>query len=88
MPNEHENGAMTRVEVLLTALVKLQMGPILEEELKDETDRQLYELTGTLKRREIEKKLKISPGRISAAWQRWERLGLMVKDGQAYRRTV
>ena len=88
MPNEHQHGTMDRVEALLTALVKLQMGPILEDELKDDTDRQLYELTGKLKRREIEKKLKIGPGRISDTWKRWEQLGLVVKDGKTYRRTV
>ena len=88
MPNEHQDDTMDRIEALLTALVKLQVGPILQDELKDDTNRQLYELTGKATRREIQKKLKVSPGRISATWQRWERLGIMVKDGQTYRRTV
>ncbi len=88
MSIEHEDGAMSRVEALLTTLVKLQMGPILDTELKDVKDRQLYELTGTLKRRDIEKKLNIGAARISATWQRWEQLGLVIKDGKTYRRTV
>lgn len=80
--------AVDRIEGLLTALVRLQTGVVLEQELKDDFDRQLYELTGEATTREIQKKLKAGPNRISDTWKRWERLGLVIKDGKTYRRTV
>ena len=88
MTHDDLHAAVGRAEALLKALVKLQMAPLLEKELEQEDDRKLYELTGKATQREIQKKLKMGPGRISATWARWEGMGLLVKEGNTYRKVV
>ena len=78
--------ANERVERLLAALVKLQMAPILETELRDDFHRRLYALTGKATSRQIQKKLRCGANRISDTWARWERMGIIAKDGATYRR--
>jgi hypothetical protein len=80
--------ATARLEWLLAALVKLQMAPILERELTDDFHRRLYALTGKATRRQIQQKLKCGPNRISSTWVRWEQMGIIAKDGAAYRRVT
>ncbi len=77
---------LKRIELLLTALVKKQMAAVLEEELRDPKKRELYRLTGKYTSRELVARTHSSPKTISQLWQRWESLGLLVKDGKKYRK--
>lgn len=86
--DSNSHASLRRIEGLLTTLVRLQTGPILEAQLKSDFERDLYALTGEKTHREIQRQLKVGPNRISDTWKRWERLGLVTRDGQSYRRTV
>ena len=88
MSDEKIRDGFARIEGLLLTLVKLQMAPVLENELKDDFARKLWNLTGKATTREIQKKLKCSPNRISDTWVRWEMSGLIIKDGKSYQRIV
>lgn len=79
---------LQRIEELLNALLKVQLAPVLEKELSDGTKAKLYEATGQFGVVEMSKKLKRSTGWISGVWKSWEQLGLIVKDGGAYRRIL
>lgn len=85
--NEIRDG-IAGIEALLATLVKLQMAPILEHELRDPFGRKLWDLTGKATIRKIQKTLKCSPNRISDTWARWEKSGLIKKDGNSYQRNV
>jgi hypothetical protein len=76
---------LQRIEELLNALLKVQLAPMLEKELSDATKAKLYKATGQCGVVEMSKKLKRSTGWISGIWQHWEQIGLIVKDGKAYR---
>jgi DNA-binding MarR family transcriptional regulator len=78
---------LERTNELLSVIAKAQLAPGLEAELSDPKMRRLYELTGSeMTAKEIAKKLKASATTISNAWKRWERRGLVVKNGKRYRR--
>jgi hypothetical protein len=78
-----------RTNELLEVLVKLQLGDVLKNELADPKRRQLYELTGgNLARPAISAKVGMSGGAISGHWQRWEQLGLLIKDSKSYRKVL
>jgi hypothetical protein len=79
---------IARIEGLLSTLVKLHMAPFLEHELADDFARKLWLVTGKSTTREIQKKLKCGPNRISETWARWESSGLITKDGKGYKRTL
>ena len=79
---------IARIEGLLSALVKLQMAPVLEHELADGFARRLWDLTGSGTIREIQKRLRCSPNRISDKWARWERSGLIRRNGNGYQRIM
>ena len=80
---------LERTNELLEVLVKLQLGDVLKNELSDPKKRQLYELTGcSLAVKAIAAKVGISAGSISGYWQRWEQLGLLIKDGKSYRKVL
>lgn len=80
---------ITRTNELLTVLVKLQLRDALEIELADLKKRKLYEHTGgSLAVKAISAKIGMSAGAISGHWKRWEKLGLLIKDGASYRRVL
>jgi DNA-binding MarR family transcriptional regulator len=80
--------SLNRIEQLLVLLTKAYLAPVLQKEFADPRMLQLYELTGTHGQREIKKKLNMSANTISDAWKRWERLGLLTREGQEYRRVL
>lgn len=77
---------LRRLERSLAILVRTQLGPVLERELTDKRMADLWELTGNATQRDVKKRLNMSANTISATWQRWERLGLLVRDGKEYRK--
>jgi DNA-binding MarR family transcriptional regulator len=79
---------LERIEMWLNVLVRIQLAPILDRETSDPRSAQLYELTGEVPAKEIAKKLKCSMTTVSDSWKRWERLGLLVKEGSRYRKVV
>jgi hypothetical protein len=81
-------GYLKRIEELLTIVAKTQLGPILQREIEDKRMAELWELTGKATQREVKTKLNMSADTISSAWQRWERLGLLVREGKEYRRVL
>jgi len=81
-------GHLERIEELLKALVKCSLAEVISRELTDSRMEELYDLTGTLKVAEIAKKLRCSATTVSETWRRWERLGILVKDGRQYRRVI
>jgi DNA-binding transcriptional MocR family regulator len=76
-----------RIEQLLTILTRQALRVSISAALEDQTARRLYELTGLKTSREIAQQLDLSPSTVSAYWTRWEALGLVVKEGQRYRKT-
>lgn len=88
MPPAEEPTASARIEGLLKALLKIHMAPVLEAELNDEFSRKLFSLTGKVTRREIQKRLRCGPNRICETWARWDRLGILAKDGASYRKVI
>jgi predicted transcriptional regulator len=79
---------IARIEGLLSTLVKLQMAPVLEHELTDDFARKLWDMTGKATTAEIQKRLKCRRTRISDTWARWDKTGLIKKDGRSYHRIV
>lgn len=78
---------LKRNNELLTVLAKAQLSELLEKELADPKYRKLYELTGkNAPVKQIASKIKMATGVISATWQRWEQMGIVVKDGKSYHR--
>ena len=79
---------LQRIEDLLSALVKKQLSEIIEKELCDKNTQKLYDLTGKNTARELEKKTGFSIATISRTWQRWEKLGLIIKETKGYRKVI
>lgn len=79
---------LRRNNELLTLIAKTTLAPVLDHELADPRQRELYVLTGRKTTTELAKKLKMSATTISQLWRRWEQIGLLIKDGQRYRRAL
>jgi hypothetical protein len=77
-----------RIEDLLETLVKINLAPVIKSELSDSKMKRLYEMTGKYRVTEISKKLGFATGKISLTWQRWERQGLLKKEGKSYRKVL
>jgi DNA-binding MarR family transcriptional regulator len=86
---EHESlKVLQRIEQWVAIIAKAQLGPILQAELADPRMAQLYRLTGTSTQREVKAALKMSATTISDAWNRWEQLGLLVREGKEFRKVI
>ena len=79
---------LQRMEDLLTTLVKAQLADVIAQEFSDLKMKKLYSLTGDYTARELARKVGCSPMKVSRVWQKWEQLGLVVKDGKYYRRVI
>jgi len=88
MVDEDLRAALQRIEELVRAIARVQIAMVLERELADEKMRQLYALTGTVTAGKVTKRLKCSATTVANAWQRWERLGLLVREGRRYRKVL
>ena len=88
MSNQSELALLLkRNNELLTVLAKAQLSSIIENELSDDKKKKLYKLTGkSLTGKQVSTKLGMSTGAISGIWQHWESQGILIKEGQKYRR--
>lgn len=90
MPRQDENeilDLLRRNNELLSVLAKTQLRETLESELADPIQKELYSLTGkNIPIKKISTKIKASTGNISRTWQRWEHLGILIKEGKYYRK--
>ena len=77
---------LSRTEELLKIVVRQMLQETLDRELHDHNLRLLFEQTGSLAQDELVKSTGISAGKISNLWQRWESMGLLVKDGRRYKK--
>jgi len=78
--------SIQNIEKLLTVLVKNQLADAIEKELSNNNKKKLYQWTGKYGVKEIAQKLNCSYGWISGVWKDWERLGLIIKVGNKYRK--
>jgi predicted transcriptional regulator len=72
----------------MAMLARTQLGPILQAELTDPKLAKLYEMTGEVTASDCAKKLSCSKSTVIESWKRWERLGILQKDGARYRKTL
>jgi hypothetical protein len=79
---------LKRIEELLALVAKTLLAERLSEIFDDRQHRLLFEQVGLIPVKDLVKKTKLSAGTISGLWQRWERAGLLVKDGKHYRRVI
>lgn len=87
--NSDVGALLQRTNDLLLILVKTQLRTLIEAELSDSKKRELYSLTGTsIPIKKISQKVGMATGTISATWQHWEEVGLLIRDGRSYRKVL
>lgn len=77
---------LDRIEDLVRAIGKAVLAPTIDSELADKKNRQVYDGIGKYTGAELAKKTGFSTGKISGLLQRWEAAGLLIKDGNKYRK--
>ena len=53
-----------------------------------ESEKKIYDLTGKKGHTEMFKTLKVAPNTVSKTWQKLESEGLLIKEGQIYRKVI
>jgi hypothetical protein len=77
--------ALQRIEELVAVIARALLSDKLAEILENPKHRLIYEGAGRVPIKELAKKTHVSLTTVSGLWQKWERQGLMVKDGKSYR---
>jgi hypothetical protein len=80
--------SLKAIEKQLDILVRFRYAEIKKQAFSNETEEKVFELTGVKARNEICSELKISPNTLSELWSKWLELGLLVKQGSSYKKTV
>jgi hypothetical protein len=80
-----ELATLQRIEELLMVITRILVSEKLAEVMKDPKQRVIYEGAGRIPVKELAKKVRVSFTTISGLWQKWEREGLMLRDGKSYR---
>lgn len=79
---------LRHIEELLTLIARATLADRLDEILADKTHRLILEQTGDHPVRQLARRTGLSRATISRLWQKWEQMGLVVKDGKQYRRVL
>ena len=79
---------LNSIDQHLKVLVKVNFALLKMQVPMDDTENRAFELTGEMKRDEICTKVQISATTLSALWNRWYDAGLLVKDGNSYKKAV
>lgn len=75
-----------RIREILEFLVKKELSKEIGK--LNHTERKIYDLTGKMGHTEMFKSLKIAPNTVSKIWQKLENEGLLIKEGQKYKKVV
>ena len=80
------NDDIKRIREMMGFLTKQKISETLKKRSSDE--KKIYELTGDKGQKEIVKEMGISAGKISKIWQKLENEGLLIKEGQIYKKVI
>ncbi len=80
--------SLKNIERYLEILVRFNYFEIKKKAISTELEEKIFELTGSLNRDDICEKLKISPNTVSDLWSQWLDFGLIMKQGNSYKKTV
>ncbi len=88
--NDETTRTLQAIEKHLETLVRFNYSQIKKQALAmaDDGERKAFELTGVKKRDEICDELRMSSATLADLWKKWFDLGLLVKDGKGYKKTV
>lgn len=80
--------APDRIELALNLLLKAQLQGVYDANIDTPELEKLYQRTGTRTVSELSREFGFSTGKISMLPQKWEQMGLLVKAGMQYEKTV
>jgi hypothetical protein len=80
--------SLKNIEKHLETLVRFNYAQIKKQAFANEAEEQVFEMTGVKGQKEICSELHISPNKLSDLWNKWLNMGLLVKDGTSYKKTV
>ena len=88
MSNDETLQTLKAIEKHLEALVRFNYAQIRKQAFANETEEKVFEMTGVKGQKEICTDLHISPNKLSELWNKWFDMGLLVKQGNSYKKTV
>jgi len=89
MPTNDEIAlSLKKIEKHLETLVRFNYAQTRKQAFADETEKKVFELTGVKGQKEICSEFHISASTLSDLWSKWFDLGLLVKQGNSYKKTV
>jgi hypothetical protein len=93
MTTDDDSQTLKNIERYLEVLVRMNYSRILRESFAEDSEEpsieeRVFELIGVKKRDDICKELHIGPNKLSELCNRWYALGLLVKEGGGFRKTV
>ena len=76
------------IKNLMKFLVKQKVREVVEKNISGAKEKKVYDLTGVKKRETIQKETGFSAGKISGLWNKWEQLGIIIKEGKNYKKII
>ena len=80
--------SLKNIEKHLEALVRFNYAQIKKQAFANEMEEKVFEMTGVKGQKEICSDLHISPNKLSDLWNKWFSMGLLIKEGTSYKKTV
>lgn len=88
MTSDEVTQSLKNIEKHLEALVRFNYAQIKKQAFANETEEKVFELTGVKGQKDICSELHISSKTLSELWNKWFDLGLLIKEGSSYKKTV
>lgn len=80
--------SLKNIEKHLEALVRFNYAQIKKQAFANEAEEKIFEMTGVKGQKEICTELHVSPNKLSDLWNKWLDMGLLIKEGTSYKKTV
>jgi hypothetical protein len=87
-PDDNLAAILRDIEKHLAALVRFNHAQIMKEAITSPLEQKVFEMTGVKGQKEICSELHISASTLSELWNKWADLGILIKQGNGYKKTV
>jgi len=79
---------LENIENSLQILIKINIAKLIDQEILNEADKKIYQITGLKGQTDICKEMHVSSKKLSNLWNSWYKLGILRREGKVFKKVL